>query len=137
MAKFIAKKIGNSNLRYHFRRNDPVSILHIAVIGQHFDTAIWLLGKDEELAKGLETNNLTCLHLLAKMPSAFRSSFHIGILKKILCYCLPSQMEDEDIDDDDDRDNGRDHKKFSRSMYRRNFCSKYLLITQVTQLGYH
>nr|POE63955.1 hypothetical protein CFP56_01993 [Quercus suber] len=114
MAKFLAKKIGDSNLRNHFRRNDEVSILHIAVIGQHFETAIWLLGKDKGLAKGLETNNLTCLHLLAKMPSAFGSSSHIGILKKILCYWLPSQREDKDSDDDDDADNGCDHKNFSR-----------------------
>uniref|UniRef100_A0A7N2LT22 Uncharacterized protein n=1 Tax=Quercus lobata TaxID=97700 RepID=A0A7N2LT22_QUELO len=78
------------------------------------DTAIWLLGKHKELAKKLETNNLTCLHLLAKMPSAFRSSSHIGILKKILFYWLPSQMEDKDSDDDDDddADNGCDLKNF-------------------------
>ncbi|XP_030970666.1 uncharacterized protein LOC115991058 [Quercus lobata] len=114
MAKFLAKKFGDSNLSYHFRRKDQVSTLHIAVIGQHFDTAIWLLGKHKELAKKLETNNLTCLHLLAKMPSAFRSSSHIGILKKILFYWLPSQMEDKDSDDDDDddADNGCDLKNF-------------------------
>ncbi|KAM3701375.1 hypothetical protein ACJW30_05G166900 [Castanea mollissima] len=114
MAKFLAKQIGDSNLRYHFHRDDQVSILHIAVIGQHFDTAIWLLGKEKELAKKLETNNLTCLHLLAKMPSAFRSSSHIGILKKILCYWLPSQMEDKDSNDD--VDNGCDHKTFSQNI---------------------
>ncbi|KAK7858341.1 hypothetical protein CFP56_013060, partial [Quercus suber] len=77
-------------------------------------TAIWLLGKDKGLAKGLETNNLTRLHLLAKMPSAFGSSSHIVILKKILRYWLPSQREDKDSDDDDDADNGCDHKNFSR-----------------------
>ena len=42
MAKFFAKKIGNSNLSYHFRRNDQVSILYIAVIGQHFGLSLSL-----------------------------------------------------------------------------------------------
>ena len=42
MAKFFAKKIGDSNLSYHFRRNDQVSILHIAVIGQHFGLSLSL-----------------------------------------------------------------------------------------------
>ncbi|XP_050288423.1 uncharacterized protein LOC126727015 isoform X3 [Quercus robur] len=46
------------------------------------------------------------------MPSAFGSSSHIGILKKILCYWLPNQTEDKDSDDD--ADNGCDHKKISR-----------------------
>ncbi|GMY36781.1 ankyrin repeat-containing protein itn1 [Fagus crenata] len=34
MAKFLAKKVGH--ISNHFQRNDGVSILHIAVIGQHF-----------------------------------------------------------------------------------------------------
>ena len=42
MAKFLAKKIGDSNLSYHFRRKDQVSILHIAVIGQHFGLSLSL-----------------------------------------------------------------------------------------------
>ena len=45
MAKFFAKKIGDSNLSYHFRRNDQVSILHIAVIGQHFGLSLSLIFK--------------------------------------------------------------------------------------------
>ena len=59
-------------------------------IFQYADTAIWLLGKDKEFATRLETNGLTCLHLLAKMPPALGSSSHIGILKKILSYCMSS-----------------------------------------------
>ena len=34
MAKYLATKVGD--LSYHFGRNDHMSILHIAVIGQHF-----------------------------------------------------------------------------------------------------
>ena len=40
MAKFLAKKVGH--ISKHFQRNDGVSILHIAVIGQHFGLSISL-----------------------------------------------------------------------------------------------
>ncbi|KAL4628260.1 hypothetical protein ACB092_05G224500 [Castanea dentata] len=109
MAKYLATQVGD--LSTHFRRKDKMSILHIAVIGQHFDTAIWLLRKDKELAKEgkvklakeKEKNDLTCLQLLAKMPHVFRSYSefsHMGKLKKFLYYCLPSQFEDDDVSDD-------------------------------------
>ncbi|XP_075667191.1 uncharacterized protein LOC142636780 isoform X2 [Castanea sativa] len=111
MAKYLADKVGD--LSSHFRRGkDDMSILHIAVIGQHFDTAIWLLGKDKELAKvgkvnelakKKEQNGLTCLQLLAKMPHVFSSYSkisHMGKMKKFLYCCLPSQFEDDDFSDD-------------------------------------
>ncbi|XP_050288420.1 uncharacterized protein LOC126727014 isoform X2 [Quercus robur] len=102
MANYLATKVGD--LSSHFRRRkDKMSILHIAVIGQHFDAAIWLLRKDRELAKKEEQNGLTCLHLLAKMPHVFRSYSeytYMAKLKKFLYYCLPSQFEDDDVSDD-------------------------------------
>ncbi|GMY36773.1 isoform 2 of ankyrin repeat-containing protein npr4 [Fagus crenata] len=79
MAKFFNTKV--EDIIHHFQRNDGISILHIAVIGQHFETAIWLLGKEKQLAKQKEQNDLTSLHLLAKMPDAFRSSSCMGRLK--------------------------------------------------------
>ncbi|XP_030970672.1 uncharacterized protein LOC115991066 [Quercus lobata] len=110
MVEYLATKVGD--LSSHFRRKGDMPILHIAVIGQHFDTAIWLLRKDKELAKEgkvnelgkkKEQNGLTCLHLLAKMPHVFRSYSefsHMGKLKKFLYYCLPSHFEDDDVSDD-------------------------------------
>ncbi|XP_075667193.1 uncharacterized protein LOC142636780 isoform X3 [Castanea sativa] len=101
MANHLATEVGD--LSSHFRRKDDMSILHIAVIGQHFDTAIWLLRNDKGLAKKKEQNGLTCLHLLAKMPHVFRSYSefsHMNKLKKFLYYCLPSQFEDDDFSDD-------------------------------------
>ncbi|KAF3973691.1 hypothetical protein ACB098_05G166300 [Castanea mollissima] len=101
MAKYLATQVGD--LSSHFQRKDAMSILHIAVIGQHFDTAIWLLRNDKGLAKKKEQNGLTCLHLLAKMPHVFRSYSefsHTNKLKKFLYYCLPSQFEDDDVSDD-------------------------------------
>jgi hypothetical protein len=53
------------------------------------ETAIWLLGKDKTLGTKKEINGMTCLHLLAKMPSAFRSSCDdMGKVKKLLYHCM-------------------------------------------------
>ena len=52
------------------------------------ETAIWLLGKDKTLGTRKEINGMTCLHLLAKMPSAFRSSCNMGIVKRLLYHCM-------------------------------------------------
>ncbi|KAG7959487.1 hypothetical protein I3843_10G072400 [Carya illinoinensis] len=84
MLKFLAKRVGN--IKDHFQRNDSVSILHIAVFGQHFGTAVWLLEKDKELGKRKTASGMTCLHLLAKMPSAFKSSSHEDNIIKTLLY---------------------------------------------------
>ncbi|KAJ4717033.1 putative Ankyrin repeat family protein [Melia azedarach] len=91
-------------LNQHFRRNDEVSILHIAVIGQHFDTAIWLLKKEaeflgtreaydngeEKLAKREEKNGMTAFNLLALMPTAFKSWRPISIWKKFFYIWIPA-----------------------------------------------
>jgi hypothetical protein len=52
------------------------------------ETAIWLLGKDKTLGTKKEINGMTCLHLLAKMPSAFRSSCNMGKVKRLLYHCM-------------------------------------------------
>lgn len=68
------------------------------------DTALWVLRKEKELAKEGEINelenkeeasSLTCLHLLAKMPHAFRShpeSSRMGELKKFLYCCMSLRL---------------------------------------------
>ncbi|KAH9803510.1 hypothetical protein KPL71_001795 [Citrus sinensis] len=80
----------HGDLPYHFRRNDDKTILHMAILGQHFETAIWLLIRDSNLAykrtkpptseelqkspkppKSDEHIGFTCLELLALMPTAF------------------------------------------------------------------
>ncbi|XP_041026864.1 uncharacterized protein LOC121267049 [Juglans microcarpa x Juglans regia] len=105
MLKFLAKRVGN--IKDHFQRNDTVSILHIAVFGQHYDIAIWLLEKDKELGKRKTASGMTCLHVLAKMSSAFKSSSHEdNIIKTLLYHCLPQHLYDRDDEDEDDKDDG-------------------------------
>ncbi|KAJ6869501.1 ankyrin repeat-containing protein [Populus alba x Populus x berolinensis] len=56
----------------HRKRKDLKPILHAAIEGQHFETALTLLELDPSLDMTDEQGR-TCLHLLAEMPSAFKS----------------------------------------------------------------
>ncbi|XVE87720.1 hypothetical protein DITRI_Ditri19aG0010500 [Diplodiscus trichospermus] len=92
------------NLHDHYKRDDQVSILHAAVIGQHFDTAIWFLKKDPQLVTYKDNDGMTCLHFLANMPTAFPSSyleneFTSGTLTTFIYRSLPSSWPYEDVMD--------------------------------------
>ncbi|KAE8686373.1 putative Ankyrin repeat family protein [Hibiscus syriacus] len=87
MVMYLAREIERvGNLHKHYTRDDGVSILHIAVIGQHFDTAIWSVEKYPQLAKYKDNNGKTGLHLLAAMTTAFRSSFSYGIFERFVYH---------------------------------------------------
>ncbi|XP_068334149.1 uncharacterized protein [Pyrus communis] len=78
------------NLWRHFHRNDKMSILHMAVLEQRFETALWLLENYYDyLAHQKEDKGLTCLQLLAQMPTAFEPQFQQSIWKMLIYYCLP------------------------------------------------
>ncbi|OMO64802.1 hypothetical protein COLO4_31840 [Corchorus olitorius] len=96
MVKFLlheVKKVGD--LHEHYRRDDGVTILHSAVIGQHFETAIWLLDKDPQFATYKDNNGKTVFHLLAGMPTAFRSTSSMNKLQAFIYYCFPSHPHDD------------------------------------------
>ncbi|KAL5842427.1 hypothetical protein ACOSQ3_013030 [Xanthoceras sorbifolium] len=117
IVKFLAKQKGRRincddgiivQLRdIHRKRNDGASILHAAVQGNNFGTALELLKMDEELAEFKDKNG-TSLLLLAKIPSALKAGHQMGIGKRLLHFCLPVgcgnnddtdnlEKEDEDI----------------------------------------
>ncbi|XP_022716167.1 uncharacterized protein LOC111275235 [Durio zibethinus] len=102
MVMYLAKEIEQvGNLQNHYKRDDGVSILHIAVIGQHFETAIWFLKKDAQLATYKDKNGKTSLHLLASMATAFKSSSPTSsMFKELIYYCLPSDScnDQDEID---------------------------------------
>ncbi|XP_059437037.1 ankyrin repeat-containing protein ITN1-like [Corylus avellana] len=78
MVEFLAPQV--QDWREHRRRNDSVSVLHVAVIGQNFEL------RDE--------NGMTCLQLLANMTSAFKSGYPMNILEELLYRCLPDDDHD-------------------------------------------
>ncbi|GMN36415.1 hypothetical protein TIFTF001_006014 [Ficus carica] len=100
MVKYLAAEVGRvqgHDMEVQRVRYDGISILHIAIIGQHFETALWLLGNDDMLGEAKDESGRTCLHLLADMPSAFKSgSAHEGRLKELIYFCLPADENDEE-----------------------------------------
>ncbi|GMI77499.1 hypothetical protein like AT3G18670 [Hibiscus trionum] len=102
MVVYLTREIERAgNLLSHYKRNDGTSILHIAVIGQNFETAIWFLKKDPQLATYRDKNGKTSLHVLAGMSSAFKSSSPSqGILKDSFYNCLHGGECHEDETDE-------------------------------------
>ncbi|XVE87721.1 hypothetical protein DITRI_Ditri19aG0010600 [Diplodiscus trichospermus] len=88
------------NLHNHYKRNDKVSILHVAVIGQHFYSAIWILNKNKRLATYKDNDGKTCLHLLASMPKVFRS-LPSNLPDKDETERLPSNLQNKDLEQDE------------------------------------
>ncbi|KAJ0081355.1 hypothetical protein Patl1_09876 [Pistacia atlantica] len=73
-----------------FMKELDASILHIAIRGRHFDTALLLLNLDESLAKLKDKKGYTSLHLLATIPSAFKNGYRRGTwINGVVYLCLP------------------------------------------------
>ncbi|KAB2600879.1 hypothetical protein D8674_001884 [Pyrus ussuriensis x Pyrus communis] len=92
LVKFYAGKLledNPNNLWRHFHRNDKMSILHIAIIAQHFETALWFLEHYPYLAHQTEDKGLTSLQLLAQMPTAFVPQSQRSKWEMLIYYCLP------------------------------------------------
>ncbi|KAK4259066.1 hypothetical protein QN277_005440 [Acacia crassicarpa] len=69
------------------------TILHACINGQHFDVALWIISKMNggRLIRERNENKLTCLELLAIMPSAFRSCCTMGSLHDLIYNLLPDE----------------------------------------------
>lgn len=55
------------------------------------ETALWLLRSDEVLGDLMDGNGMTCLQVLSKMPSAFKSGYQMGKLKTLVYHCKSSK----------------------------------------------
>ncbi|KAI5318775.1 hypothetical protein L3X38_038483 [Prunus dulcis] len=111
LVQYLATKVGD-DINQHFHRNDKVSILHMAVLGQHFETAHWLVNEYQYLANGKEENELTSLQLLAQMPSAFKSKFRESIWIKLhrhICLCNDDNIDRDPANQNDDLESGFNH----------------------------
>ncbi|XP_031262145.1 uncharacterized protein LOC116120324 [Pistacia vera] len=73
---------------HRMKKKPETSILHAAIQGENFETALFLLKEvDESLATAVDGNGMTSLELLATMPSAFRSGYRMSIWGSILYLC--------------------------------------------------
>lgn len=118
-----AQIVNDELLLVHRQRNDGQSILHVAVLGENFETAVLLLELDKSLSKLTDSRGKTCLGLLAEIPSAFKSGHSMSIFSRYLYMCLPVEDEcDEAINEDTSRvweamESGRRRKRNSRFSY--------------------
>ncbi|TQD98742.1 hypothetical protein C1H46_015651 [Malus baccata] len=76
-------------------RDDKLSGLRMAVVGQHFEIAHLLLQSYPYLGEMKDENGLTSLQLLAQMPTAFKPHFQQSLWKMLIYHCLPVR---EDVD---------------------------------------
>ncbi|GKU89909.1 hypothetical protein SLEP1_g3981 [Rubroshorea leprosula] len=91
LANAVEMEVGT--LQGNFIRGyDNLPVLHIAVSNEQFETAIWLLDKDPELAM-LKDSDKTCLHLLGSMSTAFKSSSKkISGFKEFIYRFIPNDL---------------------------------------------
>ncbi|KAL5566098.1 hypothetical protein UlMin_029262 [Ulmus minor] len=131
MVKYLASELGPIRVLtddIQRVRDDKTSILHIAVMGQHFETALWLLKNDTTLGDLKDQSGRTCLHLLASMPRAFKSGYPMGTLKGLIYFYLPSINEDNDDaqepccqNSDSDLERGYEAKDHHHRCYRHSY----------------
>ncbi|KAI9198701.1 hypothetical protein LWI28_020823 [Acer negundo] len=93
----------------HRTKNDETSILHAAVRGEHFGTALELLKLDEGLAELKTKNGMTSLHILTNLQYAFANKFGNHLWHRLLYFCIPTGKDNYDDADniDEDENDGR------------------------------
>ncbi|KAI9124213.1 hypothetical protein K1719_005513 [Acacia pycnantha] len=91
MAKYAAA-LPQSDMKIHLRSNTQ-TILHASMNGQSFDVTLWIMKRMDVRSMLLERNKggLTCLQLLARMPSAFRSHYPMGSFANLIYNWLPDE----------------------------------------------
>nr|XP_028959188.1 uncharacterized protein LOC103419600 [Malus domestica] len=99
-----------------------MSLLHITVIVEHFETALWLLEKYPYLALLKEDKGLTSLQLLAQMPTAFEHQFEQSKWKMLIYKCLPVGGDVVAPNQKDDVESSMDSNHPRQSIFRNNLA---------------
>ncbi|XP_057965059.1 uncharacterized protein LOC131155720 [Malania oleifera] len=84
VAEAAAEKNGEFDLRRHLQRADRTTILHMAILAEHFDLAYLIASKYEYLIEEEDGDRMTSLQLLACNAKAFKSSMKQGFLKQLI-----------------------------------------------------
>ncbi|XP_058115639.1 uncharacterized protein LOC131258372 isoform X4 [Magnolia sinica] len=72
----------------HCKRNDGDTILHVAIVGGYYDLAYKIIQMFPLLVDYYNAKGNSCLHLLAKHPSSFRSGCNLGPIEQLIYYCM-------------------------------------------------
>ncbi|KAF3950525.1 hypothetical protein CMV_023737 [Castanea mollissima] len=94
MFDFFAKKISGydeENQKVFLQRRDKTTILHIAILSHHFELALQIATKFEQLVGERDSDGMTGLQLLSCYPGAFQREDEMPFFKKIVnsvnLYC--------------------------------------------------
>nr|XP_028943461.1 uncharacterized protein LOC103446756 [Malus domestica] len=126
LVKFYAAILETDNpyvLPMQFKRNDNMSILRMAVIAQHFETALWLLENYNFLAQQRDDEGLTSLQLLAQMPRAFVPQFQQSQWKMLIYHCLPGGGDVVTPNQKDDMESNMDSNHPRQSIFRNKLAA--------------
>ncbi|XP_068640046.1 ankyrin repeat-containing protein ITN1-like [Aristolochia californica] len=92
MFLFLTEHVKDSTA--HLRRDDGMTMLHAAILGESYDFASLLFVRHESLADKIDKYGQTGLHLLAKTPSAFKSRMPYGFMKRLIYHYAPAGQEE-------------------------------------------
>ncbi|TQD78609.1 hypothetical protein C1H46_035847 [Malus baccata] len=134
LVKFYAAILETDNpyvLPMQFKRNDNMSILRMAVIAQHFETALWLLENYNFLAQQIDDEGLTSLQLLAQMPKAFVPQFQQSQWKMLIYHCLPGGGDVVTPNQKADVESNMDSNDPRQSIFRNKLAAAQTAITDM------
>ncbi|XP_030972744.1 ankyrin repeat-containing protein At5g02620-like isoform X3 [Quercus lobata] len=87
MFNFLAGKISGydeENQKLFLRRTDKTTILHMAILAHHFELALEIGNKFEQLVREQDGDGMTALQLLSCNPGAFQHDDGRGLLEQIV-----------------------------------------------------
>ncbi|XP_021635645.2 ankyrin repeat-containing protein At5g02620 [Hevea brasiliensis] len=94
MFKFLGSKItqyDQVSQQFYLQRNiDKTTVLHIAIISQHFELARHIANEYKQLIGEKDSDEMTALQLLACEPSAFKIDREEGFINLIKWCCSPA-----------------------------------------------
>ncbi|XP_034711652.1 uncharacterized protein LOC117934128 isoform X2 [Vitis riparia] len=95
MFKLLAHEVDKDNQevsKEQLQSKDGTSILHIAVITEHF-VAMMITERYPDLIGAKDGNKMTALQHLASNPTVFQSRSKLGFLKGLIYHCVPSKTK--------------------------------------------
>ncbi|XP_028959185.1 uncharacterized protein [Malus domestica] len=132
-------------------RPDGMSVLRMAVVGQHFETAHWLLKFYPFLGQMKDENGLTSLQLLAQMPTASEPHCQQSQWKMLIYHCLRVREDDVESGMDsthlrqsmdsthhqDDVESGTDTNHPRQSIFRKKLAVARIKYLAVVMKAYY
>ncbi|XP_062088268.1 uncharacterized protein LOC133794857 [Humulus lupulus] len=95
LADEVDKKNPNVPEFHLSRACDSTTILHISILAEFFDLAFDIAKRYPDLVNKKDESGMIGLQLLSSNPSAFKSGRNLGLLKRLLYYCMPSSDDQE------------------------------------------